>query len=217
VGGCAARSTRRGVVCGDVRCASGQVCCIDGDGRGTCGPRGLSCAGPACLSDGGGFDGGGGVACAQTTCMPDQVCCIDCSGHGSCGAPGTACPGTGCPCGGNGQPCCHATTEGVCQQGLMCCAGVPYPESGVCYDQCRAVSDRDAKRDFREVNPHEILEALATLEISTWRYKADDATVRHLGPMAQDFHARFGLGSSDRRIDMVDANGVLVAAVKALY
>jgi hypothetical protein len=41
--------------------------------------------------------------------------------------------------------------------------------------------------------------------------------MRHLGPMAQDFHAAFGLGDSDRTINMVDANGVLIVAVQALY
>jgi hypothetical protein len=35
--------------------------------------------------------------------------------------------------------------------------------------------------------------------------------------MAQDFHAAFGLGDSDRTINMVDANGVLMVAVQALY
>jgi hypothetical protein len=35
--------------------------------------------------------------------------------------------------------------------------------------------------------------------------------------MAQDFHAAFGLGASDREITLVDANGVLIAAVQALY
>jgi hypothetical protein len=35
--------------------------------------------------------------------------------------------------------------------------------------------------------------------------------------MAQDFHAAFGLGDSDRTINMVDGNGVLIGAVQALY
>jgi hypothetical protein len=62
----------------------------------------------------------------------------------------------------------------------------------------------------------EILERVAALPLSVWTYGFDDVSVRHLGPMAQDFAAAFGLGSSDRRIDLVDANGVALAAIKAL-
>ena len=38
----------------------------------------------------------------------------------------------------------------------------------------------------------------------------------HVGPMAQDFKAAFGLGDSDKEIQAVDAFGVLLMAVKAL-
>ena len=67
------------------------------------------------------------------------------------------------------------------------------------------------------VDGFEILEKLARLPISTWNYKADDASVVHLGPMAQDFAAAFGLGDDDRVIATVDSNGVLMVAVQALY
>jgi hypothetical protein len=67
------------------------------------------------------------------------------------------------------------------------------------------------------VNGFEILEKLAALPISTWNYKWDPATTRHLGPMAQDFKATFELGDDDRTINMVDANGVVMVAIQALY
>jgi len=67
------------------------------------------------------------------------------------------------------------------------------------------------------VNGYEILEKLAALPISTWNYKWDPPTTRHLGPMAQDFKATFGLGDDDRTINMVDANGVVMVALQALY
>ncbi|MFE1369877.1 hypothetical protein ACFW84_37345 [Streptomyces anulatus] len=35
--------------------------------------------------------------------------------------------------------------------------------------------------------------------------------------MAQDWYAAFGLGSDDRSIDMIDANGVAIVAVQALH
>lgn len=40
--------------------------------------------------------------------------------------------------------------------------------------------------------------------------------VRHLGPMAQDFRATFGLGDDDRTYFAVDAQGVALAAIQAL-
>ncbi len=64
---------------------------------------------------------------------------------------------------------------------------------------------------------NDVLERLATLPISTWTYGFDHESVRHLGPMAQDFAATFGLGYTDRQIAIVDANGVCMAAVQALH
>ncbi|MCZ9345807.1 hypothetical protein NGM37_49555, partial [Streptomyces sp. TRM76130] len=45
---------------------------------------------------------------------------------------------------------------------------------------------------------------LPALPVSTWRCLWQPETVRHLGPMAQDWYAAFGLGGSDKRIDVVD-------------
>lgn len=67
------------------------------------------------------------------------------------------------------------------------------------------------------VDGFEVLEKVAALPISTWNYKADPPTVRHLGPMAQDFMAAFGLGDDDTVINMVDANGVVMVAIQALH
>jgi hypothetical protein len=67
------------------------------------------------------------------------------------------------------------------------------------------------------VDGYEILEKLAALPISTWNYKSDPPSVRHLGPMAQDFMAAFGLGDDDKVINTVDANGVVMVAIQALY
>jgi hypothetical protein len=78
-------------------------------------------------------------------------------------------------------------------------------------------SDRDMKRDLLPIQGDEILTKLAALPISTWNLKTDDPQVRHLGPMAQDFSAVFGLGGSDNRhIAPLDVAGVSLAAVQAL-
>jgi hypothetical protein len=77
-------------------------------------------------------------------------------------------------------------------------------------------SDRNLKRDIRPIDPDDILLAIARLPVSEWSYKSDPG-VRHVGPMAQDFHKAFGLGGSDRSYDPIDAHGVALAAIQALY
>jgi len=67
------------------------------------------------------------------------------------------------------------------------------------------------------VNGFEVLETLAALPISKWSYRWDGTAVRHLGPMSQDFMAAFGLGDDDTKINLVDANGVVMVAVQALH
>jgi hypothetical protein len=66
------------------------------------------------------------------------------------------------------------------------------------------------------VNGFEVLTKLGALPVATWRYRWEPAGVRHLGPMAQDWHAAFGLGKGDTTIPIVDAHGVLLVAIQAL-
>ena len=40
--------------------------------------------------------------------------------------------------------------------------------------------------------------------------------MKHIGPMAQDFHAAFGLGQNPSAIATVDADGVALAAIQGL-
>lgn len=78
-------------------------------------------------------------------------------------------------------------------------------------------SDRGQKENFASVDVQAILDGVDGLTLESWNYKADDRSVRHLGPMAQDFAKAFGLGDSDKQIHAVDASGVALAAVQALY
>jgi hypothetical protein len=77
-------------------------------------------------------------------------------------------------------------------------------------------SDRNVKRDFATVDTREVLEKLAALSIQTWAYTNDTRGSRHLGPVAQDFKAAFGLGADDTSIATVDADGVALAAIQGL-
>jgi hypothetical protein len=76
------------------------------------------------------------------------------------------------------------------------------------------VSDRNAKEDIVDVDPQAVLAKVAELPISTWRFK--QARETHMGPMAQDFAASFGLGADDTHIALNDLSGVALAAIKAL-
>lgn len=78
-------------------------------------------------------------------------------------------------------------------------------------------SDRNIKEHFAAVDEQEILSKVAKLPIETWNYKEQNPAVRHIGPMSQDFAAAFGVGESDRHINLGDANGVALAAIQALY
>jgi hypothetical protein len=135
-------------------------------------------------------------------------------------APGHGCDG-GLDCCGNeccaaGQICCK--DEGPVSQPYPHCF-TPTADQMTCPDGCAplCVSDRNLKSAITAVDPAAVLESVAQMPIATWSYTSDPASVRHMGPMAQDFHAAFGLGSTDRAYDPVDAHGVAFAAIQALY
>jgi hypothetical protein len=79
-----------------------------------------------------------------------------------------------------------------------------------------SLSDCNAKENFASVDSRAILDKVAALPISTWNYKAQGTSIRHLGPTAQDFHDAFDVGENDRTITTVDADGVALAAIQGL-
>ena len=79
-----------------------------------------------------------------------------------------------------------------------------------------SISDRNAKENFQPVDAQTVLRQVAALPLSFWNYKTQDDAVRHLGPMAQDFRAAFGLGESETGITTIDADGVALAAIQGL-
>ena len=80
----------------------------------------------------------------------------------------------------------------------------------------QSVSDRNAKEQFATITPMDVLAKVAALPISQWKYKVEPAGVKHIGPVAQDFHAVFGLGDNDKSIGSVDESGVALAAIQGL-
>jgi hypothetical protein len=115
-----------------------------------------------------------------------------------------------------GQACCSTAVQ-PCAADLTCCTGIPYPEDGLCAESCDRKSDRNLKENFTSVSPERTLDRLSALPVTRWNYIGDGAKTRHLGPMAQDFHAAFGVGSTKRRINLADANGVVMLAVQGLH
>jgi hypothetical protein len=45
----------------------------------------------------------------------------------------------------------------------------------------------------------------------------ESSNIHHIGPVAQDFHATFGLGHDERYIGTIDADGVALAAIQGLH
>ena len=80
-----------------------------------------------------------------------------------------------------------------------------------------SVSDRNAKENFAAVDGQALLDGLARVPITTWNYKGQDTAIRHIGPVAQDFYAAFGVGEDDKHISTLDPDGVALAASQALY
>jgi trimeric autotransporter adhesin len=77
-------------------------------------------------------------------------------------------------------------------------------------------SDRNAKENFRAVDGKTVLAKVVALPVTEWNYKQDAAN-KHIGPVAQDFHAAFQLdGADDKHISVIDEGGVAISAIQGL-
>jgi hypothetical protein len=186
------------VLC-NVICSVGRTCCNNAcvntnNDPFNCGACGRRCEGNTNLcSDG---------KCVVPECSPTILCQV--------GAP---CCGQSC-C-GSGQLCCQA--NGPVSGGPPTCF-TPTRDQPTCPPGCApmCISDRDQKKNIQPADPAAVLDKVSRLPISTWSYRNEPDGVRHLGPMAQDFRAGFGLGDDDRSYFAVDAHGVALAAIQAL-
>jgi hypothetical protein len=77
-------------------------------------------------------------------------------------------------------------------------------------------SDRNVKTNIVHIDGQEVLARLRSLPLQTYTMIAGDPSIHHLGPMAQDFYAAFGLGENDRAIATIDLDGVSLASIQAL-
>ncbi len=77
-------------------------------------------------------------------------------------------------------------------------------------------SDKNLKENFNPVNADVVLKKIDTLDISIWNFKDDEDSLRHIGPMAQDFYKIFKVGIDDKHIAPTDMASVALAGVQAL-
>jgi hypothetical protein len=77
-------------------------------------------------------------------------------------------------------------------------------------------SSRTIKENFAGVDGEDVLAAIRRTPVTTWNYILEGRQSRHMGPVAEDFHQSFGLGTTDRSIGLNDIDGVTFAGVKAL-
>jgi hypothetical protein len=75
-------------------------------------------------------------------------------------------------------------------------------------------SDRTLKENITAVDPAGVLDTLSRLPLQQWNYIGYQQ--RHLGPMAQDFHAAFPWSGDDTTLNSADLHGVALAAIQGL-
>lgn len=123
---------------------------------------------------------------------------------------------------GTGNALYGISSSGVAVAGTSSTGYGAYFEAGSarCFFQAGTTgwdcaSDINLKENLEPVDPTRVLEAVASLPISTWNLKG--SSYRQLGPMAQDFYAAFQLGESDTTINTINAQGVALASIQGLH
>jgi trimeric autotransporter adhesin len=91
--------------------------------------------------------------------------------------------------------------------------GVSLASSGNAWS---SLSDRTLKENFTPVDGEDVLRRLRNVPVSTWNFIDAGPEVRQLGPMAQDWHAAFGLNPDSLSINQAEFDGVNLAAIQAL-
>jgi hypothetical protein len=208
-------------------------------GGGTAGAAGT-------MGSGGTTGAGGTAVCAVACTTGRNCCGASCvnlqNDPLNCGVCGRHCEGNTPYCGDGTcqQPLCDSQTE-LCAPNSVCCGSACCPDGDICCEDQGPISrapscftptaaeptcpqgcaplcksDRNLKKNIARADTDAILKKVSELPISTWTYLDDPSGVRHLGPMAQDFRASFGLGNDDRTYHSVDAHGVALAAIQAL-
>ena len=76
-------------------------------------------------------------------------------------------------------------------------------------------SSRSIKENFEAVDQRSVLQRVLALPMTEWSAIGD--TQRHIGPIAEDWWAAFGLGPDDKHVALGDISGVALAAIQGLH
>ena len=78
------------------------------------------------------------------------------------------------------------------------------------------LSDCNVKDNITPVDITSFLDKLDSSEVFEWNYISQDSSVRHIGPMAQDFYNTFGMGTDSTVINSGDFDGINFVLLQAL-
>ena len=79
------------------------------------------------------------------------------------------------------------------------------------------LSTRNIKANFSFAEGKQVLQKLFNVPILIWNYRDQSPSIQHMGPLAEDFFAAFGLGEDQKHINTVDVDGVALVAIQGLY
>jgi hypothetical protein len=80
-----------------------------------------------------------------------------------------------------------------------------------------ATKGSDLRGDITPLDGKQVLEKLSQLRVGEWSSKWEEESIKHIGPMAEDFYAQFGLGYDDGSISTIDPAGIALVAIQELY
>ena len=77
-------------------------------------------------------------------------------------------------------------------------------------------SSREMKTNFITLDPQAILDKINQLPVLKWNYKLEDPTIKHIGPIAEDFYSLFDVGNDNKHISSLDPAGVAILGIQGL-
>lgn len=91
------------------------------------------------------------------------------------------------------------------------------PEGAMTARTVRVSSSRAKKEDLVPVDEDDVLRRLTQIPVYEWSFRQDDTGTRHVGPVAEEFHAAVALpGQSAEYLSVTDLAGLSLAAIQAL-
>ncbi len=72
------------------------------------------------------------------------------------------------------------------------------------------------KHDFKPVDPLDSLARVVAMPIQEFALRSQARAVRHIGPVAEDYHAHFPYGEDERLINTADLDGIALSAIQGL-